>query len=860
MMQIDDNLYTLFARHVAVTPDAVAVVEPDGTTTSYAALAEMACRVEAYLTLRGLAPEAPVGVLMHRTPATVAVLLGILKAGGCYVPVEATDPARRQASILRRAGVELLLHDDVLAEGVLAHVADTAGPESPISAVTTAEVLRTPPGPAERCAPGGHRLCYILFTSGSTGEPKGVEVEQRSVVNLLLTAAELFEFGPSDCYLAAATIAFDISVAELFMPLLHGARFLLRDRTIWFQPAQLAEDIRTHGVTVVQTASSTWTVMLAAGVALPRLRVVINTAEALPPELAPVLVELADHAWNLYGPTETTIWSTAFRLTHETIRPTAYTEAAMSIGQPMANQGARVVAADGRREVTGLRGELFISGVGLARGYRGDPALTAQRFVTFADSPKRFYASGDEVGWSFDGDLLFYGRVDDQMKIRGNRVDPAEVEAVINEHPSVRRAAVTWFDGSSGRAVVAAVQRQRGALLTEVQLHRWLEARLASAMVPSRYLMTDELPLSPNGKLDRVAIRAMADEAAEPTGAADAPTLSEAEEAAAVTWRWVLQVDAVHPDDHFFMVGGDSLAVVMVLARLETMYGVVLPITALFEAPTLAEFALVLEAARREVAGAAREPRGGGLLRRLLRRAPKEPAPAPLVASAPTVAQSRPAPVLPVPFDPAEDVVERLRVYVEPWQGHRHRPDALIVSLNERGAKPALFWCFQGHYELAQLAGHLGAEQPVHGMRSGHLMIDHHDPSARWPIVEQYVREIQEVQPEGPLRLGGNCQAALIMHEAAQRLQAVGREIELLIVMEQSMIRPFDGRVALLFGRNSHLNPFNQPDADPHATFVAAFPQGYTVRLIDGAHGQFFDSPNIETFALTLGDLLDGEH
>ena len=226
---------------------------------------------------------------------------------------------------------------------------------------------------------------------------------------------------------------------------------------------------------------------------------------------------------------------------------------------------------------------------------------------------------------------------------------------------------------------------------------------------------------------------------------------------------------------------------------------------------------------------------------------------------APVAATPRPTPVLPQPFNPGEDVIERLRVYVEAWQGHRHRPDALIVSLNEHGTKPALFWCFQGHYELAQLAGHLGPEQPVHGMRSGHLMIDHHDPSARWPIVEHYVREIQEVQPKGPLRLGGNCQAALIMHETAERLQAAGRQVELLILMEQSLVRPFDGRVALLFGRNSHLNPFNQPDADPHAAFGPAFPQGYVVGVIDGAHGQFFDSPNIETFAVTLAGLLDGD-
>lgn len=859
MNDLHENIYALFARQAEARPHAVAVVMPSGATTTYGELADMACRVEQYLHQRGMAAEAPVGVLMHRTPATVAVLLGILKAGGAYVPIEALDPARRQASIVRRADVELIVHDAGLADGVHSVLVDDPTGAA-VQFVTLGEVLATAPGPAARCAPGLHRLAYILFTSGSTGEPKGVEIEHRSVVNLLFAAAELMEFTSADCYLAAATIAFDISVAEIFMPLVHGGRFLLVDRTIWFDPAQLADAIQAHKVTVVQTAPSTWAVVLGGGVVLPRLRVAIANAEALPPELAPQLVDLADLAWNFYGPTETTIWSTAYRLTHDTIRPTAFTEAAMSIGQPMANQGARVITADGHREVTGQRGELHISGLGLARGYRNDPELTAQRFVTFADSPKRFYATGDECGWSFDGDLLFYGRVDDQMKIRGNRVDPAEVEAVINEHPAVRRSAVTWFDSAGGRGIVAGVQRHRGALLTTVQLHRWLEARLPSAMVPSRYVLLDELPLSPNGKLDRGAIRTLAVDAAEPDHSAAGSPLDAAHEAAAAAWRTVLAVEALHPDDHFFMIGGDSLAVVMVLGQVEAMYGVVLPITALFESPTLAEFAMVLQRAR--VADGVAQPAATGLgrlARRLLRRrdstthSPGEPTAA---AVEPSVPSPRVVPQLPEPFDPADDVIARLRTYVEPWPGTRLGPDSLICTLNAHGRRTPLFWCFQGAREFAMLADHLGPDQPLHGMRSGHLMIDHHDPLQRRPIVERYVDEIQQVQPLGPLRMGGNCQAALIMQEAATRLRGAGREVELLVLMEQSLIRPYDGPIALLYGKRSHLNPFTDPEADPHATFRDNFAGGYSVGEIDGAHGQYFDHPNIETLAAALQALL----
>ena len=858
MNDLDQNLYALFASHAAATPDAVAIVQPDGATTSYGQLAHMACCVEQFLHARGLQPEAPVGVLMGRTPATIAVLLGILKAGGAYVPIEALDPARRQLSIVRRADVELVIHDHGLVDGLRGQVAETALPR-PVDFADISDVLATDAGPADRCAPGLRRLAYILFTSGSTGEPKGVEIEHRSVANLLLAAADLIEFTHDDCYLAAATIAFDISVAEIFMPLIFGARFLLRDRSIWFDPALLGSDIGAHGVSVIQTAPSTWAVVLGAEAHLPRFRVAIANAEALPPDLAPALVDAAELAWNFYGPTETTIWSTAFRLTHDTIRPTSYTEAAVSIGQPLANQGARIITADGRREVTGQRGELHISGLGLARGYRNDPELTAERFVTFADSPKRFYATGDECGWSLDSDVLYYGRVDDQMKVRGNRVDPAEVEAVINEHVAVRRSAVTWYEAAGGRGIVAATQVHRGALLTAVQLHRWLEARLPSAMLPSRYLFVDELPLSPNGKLDRSAIRAIADGATEPSSAATVE-LNDSQAAAAAVWRKVLAVDALHPDDHFFMIGGDSLAVVMVLGQIEAMYGVVLPVTAMFEAPTLDEFAAVLQRERTAAPGTRRASAGlrssvPGLVRRLLRR----PSAAAVTSTPPAVGTRAPmrlAPQLPEPFDPSEDVIARLRGYVAPWQGKRLHPDSLIVSLNDSGTLAPLFWCCQGPREVAMLAAHLGADQPLHTMRSGHLMIDHHDPPSRRPIVDRYVEEIQQVQPDGPLRMGGNCQAALIMQEVATRLQAAGREIGLLIIMEQSLIRPFDGPVALLYGKRSHLNPFTDPAADPHATFRANFPEGYRVAQIDGAHGQFFDHPNIETLAATLISLL----
>ena len=829
-MPLDRNLYELFEAQAAATPDALAVIESAASSTSYRALDERARRIARELSERGIEAEQPIGVLMARTSDLVAVLLAVLRSGGAYVPIDLDDPPLRQQRILRQAGCRIVIVDRSLTASLRSSLS-----ESGVACIDVDALRESGVAAESRCAPGGSRLAYILFTSGSTGEPKGVEVEHRSVENLLLASRNLLGFAASDCTLAASTIGFDISVVEIFLPLITGGRLLLRDRKCWLDPAALADDIRMFGVTVVQCGPSTWSVLVSEAADFPRLRVVISTAEAIGVDLARRLVDLGDDAWNLYGPTETTVWSTAFRMTHDTLGHLQHSDLSVSIGHPLLNTSLCIIDSQGTPVAVGERGELCIGGLGVARGYRGSPELTEQKFLRLGSPPQRFYRTGDVAAWSADGELLYFGRLDDQMKIRGHRVDPGEVESSILMHPTVRKAAATWFEtATGGRSIIAAIVLSDGATTSERELYGWLETRLPSAMIPSRFVFCLDLPATPSGKVDRVAIRRLAAEPLAPQGAMSRP-LSSTEEALAVIWRRVLEVPSIAPESHFFTIGGDSLAAVRVLTQVEVDLGVDLPVQALFEAPTLRAFAARVDRAHRRSRAVEAWQALKSRLRGFLRRpaAPSEPS-----------------------LQGESAILAQLRIYVAPWRGRRLSHDSLVVTLNERGTRAGLFWCLQGQREFEQLAAHLGADIPIHGMRSGHLVLDYDRADDVAALAQTYADEIEAVQPSGPLHLGGNCQGGIVMHAVAQRLRQRDREVRLLILMEQRFVRPFPGKVALVFGRESHLNPYLEPDANPEAAFREAYPGGFEVEFIHGAHGGFFESPNIEGLAAVLQKLL----
>ncbi|MGK0188364.1 MAG: amino acid adenylation domain-containing protein [Verrucomicrobiales bacterium] len=598
----DDNIAARFEVQARATPDAIAIISAKPST--YRELADDMLRTDAFLRARGLRPEEPVAVFMSRSARMVAVLLGILRAGGAYVPLDPADPLERTRQILSQSGASLVFTDS---QGLDSAIQELAGEASAVEFINASQIdnstfPKEPPPPAA----GGDRLAYLIFTSGSTGAPKGVAVEHRSVLNLLDSTRELINFTTADRFLAASTIGFDISVAELFLPLTTGGSLLLRDRNIWLAPAQLAADIRQHGVTVLQTGPSTWAVLLDKLPDFPCLRVAISTAEAISPQLACRVAACGEQAWNLYGPTEATIWATAQRLSTE-VSPTRNSEISAPIGIPFAGTQVLVLDEDGEPVPDGEVGELYLAGPGLARGYYRNEPLTRERFVVWGPQAVRCYRTGDLVATRDDGSLDYFGRNDDQLKIRGVRLEPREVESAIRDHPDIAEVAATWYHTSDqSRALLAAIVLKTEASLEAAALHDWLVPRLPPQMIPSRFRFLDSLPLSPAGKVDRNALRTAAK--SEPI-TNNNTHLTPTEATLADIWKRLLKLESVTATDHFFSIGGDSLAAVRMVTKAEAKLGVPITVQNVFESPTLAQLATRLDAMLRNEGGAPTDAR-----------------------------------------------------------------------------------------------------------------------------------------------------------------------------------------------------------------------------------------------------------
>lgn len=591
------NLAALFTRQAIETPDATAVIG-ERLWTYRELQRRMTDHAKGFASL-GLPPETTVAVLMPREGDMVALLLAILWSGLAYVPIDPEDPPERGLGIQRAAGCRLVVGPPEQ----LVLLASTAGRDALPEMMAPADLTRA--GKAldcPDCAPGQDRLAYVLFTSGSTGAPKGVEIEHRQLVNLLLASRDLLCFDKTDRYLAIATIAFDISVVEMFLPLLVGGSLLLRSRSLLRDPARLVVELKDHGVTVVQLGPSSWSVLLQSGAAFPHLRVAISTGEPITPSLATRLPQIADLALNLYGPTETTVWATGYRLSTE---PAESRPGTSRISAPIgtALEGCLVLVAgpDGNAVAEGQEGELLIGGAGVARGYRSRPDLTAERFVRLGPDQQRYYRTGDLVRADPDGVIHYFGRNDEQLKIRGVRIEPREVEQALLNVAEIEQAAATWFDAGTGtRGIVAAVVWRRGQSLPFEKLHGMLGRTLPGAMVPSRFVALEHLPQTASGKIDRAAIRTASAYSVAPREPSYGRSLllSDTEARLTLIWQKALGLDRVELDTHFFSEGGDSLSAISMAMDVEKAFDLTIDPNSVWDAPRLYDFARIVERAR----------------------------------------------------------------------------------------------------------------------------------------------------------------------------------------------------------------------------------------------------------------------
>ncbi|MDI1443025.1 non-ribosomal peptide synthetase [Polyangium sp. 6x1] len=575
-------VHTLFQEQVARTPERIAVVF-EGRELTYRAVAQRVGRLADELRARGVGPGTLVGVLLERSEELVVTLLAVLAAGGAYVPLDPEHPTERIASILEDARPALL-------------VTDERSPKLPFWQGPTVRPSEGRGTHETRLAPradGGataEDLAYVIFTSGSTGRPKGVQISHRSVVNFLCSMRQRPWLREGDTLLAVTTASFDIAVLELFLPLVVGAKVEIASRTTAADGPALLRALQTSGARVMQATPVTWRMLVAAGFRGAPGFIVLCGGEALPRSLADALLEGGSSVWNLYGPTETTIWSTV----HE-VGPGR--GAVVPIGRPIAN--TRVYVLGPRKELlpAGVPGELYIGGDGVARGYLNRPELTAERFVAdpFVDSPgARMYRTGDRARWLREGSLEYLGREDHQIKLRGFRIELGEIEAALRRYPDVRSSVVVARKGRDGDDHLVAYLVAPGAALSAQALRSFLQDKLPAYMIPSSYVALDELPLTPNGKIDRRALPEP-DALQLDRGQAFVEPRTEVERTLAAIWAEVLGVERVGLEDNFFDLGGHSLLAVQLLGRARAATGVELPLRRLFAAPTLGAMAALVE-------------------------------------------------------------------------------------------------------------------------------------------------------------------------------------------------------------------------------------------------------------------------
>ena len=559
-----------------------AVVAGD-VVISRAELFLRAGRLAARLRSAGVGPEVVVAVALERTPLLLETLLGVLMAGGAYLPLDPDFPPERLTFMLEDSGARLLLTERHLRHSLPA-VAEAWCLDEPVD------------GPeAGWLAVDARHPAYLIYTSGSTGLPKGVVVGRAALANFLLSMAREPGLVPGERMLALTSLSFDIAALELFLPLAAGGTVVLVGREEARDPALLAAAIERHAVGVVQATPSTWRMLESAGrLGVTAGRRVLCGGEALPPDLGQSLVATAAEVWNLYGPTETTVWSAMARLDPAAPEPV--------LGGPVAATSLAVLGGALEPVPPVVTGELFIGGAGLARGYHGRPGLTAERFVPDPDGEgDRLYRTGDLVRRRVDGALDYRGRADQQVKLRGHRIEPGEIEARLLEHPLVREAAVVVRSGRGGPQLVAYVVAEPEALQLAGRLKAHLQAGLPEHLIPGHIQELDHFPLTPNRKLDRNALP-------EPEAQVQAsrPPATQAEAAVAAIWRELLSVDAVGAEANFFELGGHSLLATQLVARLRDRFGVELPLRAVFETRTLADLARAVEGAAGPPAASAR--------------------------------------------------------------------------------------------------------------------------------------------------------------------------------------------------------------------------------------------------------------
>lgn len=568
-------VHHLFEQQAQSTPQATAVIF-EGNELSYAELDRRANQLANYLRQFGLKPDALVGLCVERGLDMVVGLLGILKAGAAYVPLDPAFPSERLAFMLQDAEAPVLLTQRHLVDALPASQARVVCLDAEWPTIATENEQRL----AIDVTPG--HLAYTIYTSGSTGKPKGVQVLHRGVVNFLTSMTGRPGITSSDRVLSVTTLSFDIAGLEIYLPLIVGGSVEIVSREVAADGNELLKKLGQSHATLMQATPATWRMLIEAGwEGTPGLKILCG-GEALSQKLANQLLDRCASLWNMYGPTETTIWSTLSQVQrgHSTVL----------IGHPIAN--TQIYILDGLLQPApiGVAGELHIGGDGVARGYLKRLELSQSKFIPdpFSRDPRaRLYKTGDLARYLSTGEIEFLGRIDHQVKIRGFRIELGEIETLLRQHPTINDAVVIDREDTPGdKRLVAYLVPEQDANLTAGDLRAFLMEQLPEYMVPSAFVALKVMPLTPNGKVNRRALPAP-DQSQLPAKAHFVSPRDDAEAGLAKIWEDILGVSPIGVRDNFFELGGHSLLAVRMMHRAAQRFDKKLPVATLFQAPTI---------------------------------------------------------------------------------------------------------------------------------------------------------------------------------------------------------------------------------------------------------------------------------
>ncbi|HEX7334408.1 MAG TPA: amino acid adenylation domain-containing protein, partial [Pyrinomonadaceae bacterium] len=557
-------LHDLFAAQVARTPNAVALLFNEERLT-YAELNRRANQLAHHLRSLGVGPEVLVGLQLERGVEMIVGILGVLKAGGAFVPIDPNYPRERIEFMLADARISVLLTAENLDWNTIAHLSD--------------ENLETTTTP--------DNLAYVIYTSGSTGQPKGVLIQHRGVANLAFAQREAFDVSPESRVLQFASISFDAAVSEIFKTLLTGATLCLATPESLMPVDPLLQLLRKQQITTLTLPPSIWAVLPSDN--LPSLLTTISAGEACPPQIVASWSRDGRRFVNAYGPTEVTVCATISDALDDDAKP--------PIGRAIANAQVHVLDRNLRPVPINVAGELYVGGVGLARGYLNRPALTAERFVPdpFSTEPgRRLYRTGDLARYRRDGNLEYAGRVDQQVKLRGFRIELGEIESALVQHPAIRDAVVVTREDTPGdKRLVAYVIVEPGNTPDVSQWREWLMQKLPEYMLPAAFVALPEFPRTPSGKVDRRALPAPDTSRPEQSQAYVAPR-DQLEQFLVDLWQRTLGLKQIGVNDNFFDSGGNSLKGAILINRLQELLGEYVYVVAIFDAPTVAALATYL--------------------------------------------------------------------------------------------------------------------------------------------------------------------------------------------------------------------------------------------------------------------------